>query len=131
MKEVTLYRYSNGKTHTAGLLVYDNKSLYTLEPAWLGNRRNISCIPAGEYTCEFMPRSSSGKYRNVYHIVGVDGRTGILIHNGNLRRHTKGCVLLGTRSGRLGGRPAVLSSRTAMKRFVQDMDKRDFKLRVI
>lgn len=95
-------------------MVIDGQEFCTLEPPWLDNRRNVSCIPAGEYRCEFLAKSASGKYKDVFHLQDVPGRSGILIHNGNLVSHTKGCILLGMRHGRLAGQRAVLNSRAAM-----------------
>lgn len=127
----TLCRFKFLNICTFGFLYTDESKYYTLELPWRDNERNNSCIPVGEYECEFMPSSSSGKYKSVYHVKGVEGRDGILIHNGNLPEHTKGCVLLGSKIGPLGGRAAVLGSRTAMKRFVREMEEKNFKLKVL
>ena len=118
------------KTHTFGTLIVDGKAFYTLERPDLGNQRNISCFPAGVYKVNYMPRSASGKYRKVWHVQNVPGRGGILIHNGNLVSHTKGCILVGTKRGRLGGQPAVLASRTAMRQLLDIVGEQGFTLHV-
>lgn len=116
------------KSHTYGILVVNGIVFCTLEPPWKKNRRNVSCVPAGVYKVSFLARSASGKYRNVWHIEFVPKRSGILIHNGNLTSHTRGCVLVGLKFGRLGGKPAVLSSRTALRRLLKAAGKKPFTL---
>lgn len=106
------YRYSKG--HTLGTLYIDGAVFHTIERAWDNNKRNVSCIPKGEYDVFNLPRSNSGKYRNVFHLVSVKGRSGILIHKGNLASHSKGCIIIGMRAGMLGKKRAVLNSKTAM-----------------
>ena len=84
------------------LYLDDGWSCFTAELPWSWNERNYSCIPNGVYECDFMPRSASGKYRNVYHVKDVPFRGGILIHAGNFagdrrkgyRTDSYGCILL-------------------------------------
>lgn len=89
--------------------------LAVLERPWLDNARNRSCIPAGEYKGRFLPRSGSGKYKNVFHLQAVPRRSGILMHNGNVVAHSKGCLIVGLRVGWLASQPAVLNSRSGMQ----------------
>jgi hypothetical protein len=56
---------------------------------WKDNEKEISCIPEGEY--EFH-RYSSAKYKNVWKLENVPGRTDILIHAGNTIADFKGCI---------------------------------------
>ncbi len=56
---------------------------HMMEPPWRDNRTGMSCIPAGTYPVRHLPRSASGKYRDVYAIGGTGSRVGILIHKGN------------------------------------------------
>lgn len=131
MKTAFLIRDYVGKDCVMGTLYIDGHIFQTLEPPWKDNRRNVSCIPAEVYNCRYMARSSSGKYRNVYHVKAVTGRSGILIHNGNLVNHTRGCLLLGTRRGKISRQKAVLNSRTAMNQFVRVLGKESFNLLVL
>lgn len=108
-----LYRHTFTDRHTKGYLMLDGSLFYTIERAWKDNAPNVSCIPDGEYEVLPLARSASGKYRNVFHLQAVPGRSGILIHNGNLASHSKGCIILGKRSGILNGKSAVLNSNTA------------------
>jgi|SRR5210317_453122 len=100
-----------------GVLTINGTNFVTLEPPWRFNLSNISCIPVGHYEATYLHRSASGKYKQVYHVQKVDGRKGILIHAGNLVRHTRGCILLGKRKGILAGQKAVLNSKSAMAEF--------------
>lgn len=114
----TLTRIDSNDERTLGLLRVGGQVYATLERPWRQNARNVSCIPAGQYDCEYLPRSASGKYRQVWHVLGVPDRGGILIHNGNTVSHTRGCILVGLRHGVLAGASAVLNSRTAMRKLL-------------
>lgn len=73
----------------------DEKLCDTLELAWKDNKRNISCIPEGEYST--IPRRR-GKYSGRgFELLNTLGRTEILIHSGNTLRDTSGCILVGTK----------------------------------
>lgn len=67
-------------------------SCKTLELPYVMNLTGISCIPKGNYTV--VPRYSE-KYKNHYHILDVHKRTHILIHVGNYKTQTEGCILIG------------------------------------
>lgn len=131
MKTAFLVRDYVGRDCVMGRLIVDGKAFETLERPWVNNTRNKSCIPSDTYPCYFMPRSASGKYRNVYHVKGVLGRSGILVHNGNIVRHTKGCLLVGKRRGWLSKRRAVLNSKSAMRELVKTIGKEPFNLMIM
>ena len=128
MLDAKLFRFERQSTHTTGALVINGYTVYVLERPWLDNKRNKSCIPSGKYICKFLPRSGSGKYRNVYHVVPVDNRSGILIHQGNLVIHSLGCLIIGSRIGTLSGKRAVLSSRQALRELNKITQNNDFNL---
>ena len=102
---------------------------YTAELPWLDNARGKSCIPEGTYGATYMARSASGKFRKVYHLHDVEGRSGILLHAGNFagdedkgfEAHSDGCILVGQLKGRLNGQQAVLASRAALKALVKQL----------
>lgn len=88
---------SSSKSQTLGILVVKegNEVIFacrTLELGENGNKKNISCIPEGNY--EITKRNSS-RYGECIQIHGVQGREGILIHAGNYNTETKGCILVG------------------------------------
>ena len=88
LRLIRLYR----DTHTEGELWSNSHFLcYCLELPWISNKRNVSCIPTGQYN--FIPWKRHGK--PAFRVEYVQGRSGILIHIGNLISHTKGCILPG------------------------------------
>ena len=114
-------------TATEGTLVLPSGlSLRAIERPWLNNASNVSCIPEGQYLTKWLERSGSGRYKRVWHVQDVPGRSGILIHTGNLVRHSLGCILPGLRRGVLSGRPAVLSSGAALNRLRGELSGQDF-----
>ena len=118
-------------THVFGWLIIGGETFRTLERPWLDNQRNVSCIPTGDYNSNYLHKSGSGKYRKVWHVQPVNNRSGILIHNGNLVNHTRGCLLLGNKIGKLAGQPAVLQSRQAMRRLLDLVGPNPFELEVV
>lgn len=68
------------------------KSFHVLELPWLDNGKRISCIPAGKYWCK---KRWSKKYGHHWIVVDVEDREYILIHIGNIYKHTLGCILPG------------------------------------
>ena len=132
---VNIFRIRRSDHGTEGILTCNNFYCFTMEPPWRDNKRNISCIPPGTYRVKIR---YSRKYRQVYWILKVKGRTYILIHAGNwagdvsrgLKTHTNGCVLLGKYHGWLQGQRAVLLSRITLRRFMNLMAGRDFTLNI-
>jgi hypothetical protein len=130
VKELILKREYRPYITLGSLLLPNGDSLKTLERAWINNEPNISCIPEGEYLCKWMEASASGKYKRVWHLQDVEGRSAILIHAGNLVRHTKGCILVGKHHGRIKGHDAVLSSKPALNKLRRVFEGSDFKLKI-
>jgi hypothetical protein len=96
-----LVRLSDDGKQTTGVLeVYRRatdaepaRRFHTLEPSWKNNARRVSCIPPGSYTAE---HRRSSKYGRHFHVRGCEpARELVLIHPGNGREHTEGCILLG------------------------------------
>lgn len=131
MKTAFLLRDEVRDDSVRGILAAGGAFFHVIERPWQNNKRNESCIPAGEYHTTFLPRSASGKYRQVYHLQSVPGRSGILIHNGNVVAHSRGCLIIGLRRGTLAGKAAVLNSRTALHQLYQVMGPEPFKLTII
>ena len=68
----------------------------TLENPWINNKKNVSCIPRGEYKVRLrLPRESAT--RNYIHLLvqDVPNRDWILFHRGNTSKDTRGCILVG------------------------------------
>lgn len=93
MKGELIRIMDKGTPCTKGALTIDGEYVCrTLELPWRENQRNISCIPAGTYTCR---RVISPRFSETFEITGVLGRDHILFHSGNKTRDTEGCVLVG------------------------------------
>lgn len=101
----------------------------TLELEDRNNERNVSRIPEGSYWVS--PRESE-KYGWHYHILGVEGRSFILIHAGNRYSHTRGCILVGTSFKHLDddGILDVIWSRKTLDKMLGLMPE-GFRLRII
>ena len=135
METVNIFRLKRSDQGTEGLLVSGDYNCRTLELPWRNNQRQISCIPPGEYEVDIR---LSNKYGRVYWVRRVPDRTYILIHSGNFagdkslefKSHVMGCILLGKRSGYLGGQIAVLNSRITVRSFMEHMNYQSFKLKI-
>lgn len=107
-KLVHLQRGVMSDEGTFGMLSMDGRPLcVTCEDPWNDNKNNISCIPPGKYECR---KYSGTKYKNVWILEGTGHRKAILIHAGNTKKNTEGCILVGARFGVLGGLFAILDS---------------------
>jgi len=116
MKKVDIMRLEKSEEGTFGVLRLDGRvQCVTLEPPERGNRIGVSCIPVGTYTCR---RVDSPTFGRTSEVADVPGRTAILFHQGNVARDTHGCILLGSRFGRLGTERGVLDSRAALREFL-------------
>lgn len=140
MREVTIKRVSTSDHGTVGFISIDGKFFgYSMERPERGNRRSISCIPAGTYKVEW---GRSPKYGRCYHVKNVENRSHILIHPGNyggdtlkgFRSDTDGCILLGKRLGSLiynmKRQKTVLISRPAVRKFNAALNKESFLLTI-
>lgn len=121
---VTLSRKYSSSSTIGELVLPSGLVLKTLELPWLGNKRNVSCIPEGVYLCKWLERSASGKYRKVWHVQNVANRSGVLIHVGNYLHHTRGCILPGLSSGK----DAVWNSTKALRMMRNELGGSDFVL---
>lgn len=128
MKTVILVREYRKDCTLGTVILTSGKIIKTIERPWLNNRPNVSCYPEGVYLAKWLPRSGSGKYKRVWHVQDVPGRSGILWHSGNLVRHSLGCTLPGLKHGALGGLPAVLSSGAALTAMRKELSGQDFQL---
>jgi len=86
----------------------------SLEDPWKNNKVNVSCIPAGTYTCVAFDSPTHGP---TFIVRDVYGRTYILFHRGNTHIHTKGCILVGERFSFLHGVPSIAQSVDGFKEF--------------
>ena len=121
--ELKLKRVAENEDATFGVLVNgDTPFAVTLEPSWEDNKKGISCIPSGPYSCK---RVKSPKFGDTFEILDVEGRTHILFHKGNSERNTQGCVLIAEEFGRLNGKAAVLASGRGFTEFMSILKEVD------
>lgn len=106
---------------TFGVLCF-NGTIFccTLEPPDRDNESNRSCIPPGQYMAR---RYFSEKYGKTWQITNVPNRSYILIHAGNVVEHTKGCILVGEKFGKLKRDRAILNSGNTFKDFLRATDQ--------
>lgn len=100
------------------LFIYDRIACTTLELPWLNNARNISCIPCGRY---LVKPHISPRFKECFIIENVVGRSNILIHAGNTKDDTEGCILVGDGFGKLDGKRSVTGSRNALGRLLDEL----------
>lgn len=109
---IVVRRLSELSDATMGIMIFDNvPRLVTLELPWRNNQRNVSRIPAGEYTVE---RTISPRFGKAWQVKAVPERSHILIHRGNAPEDTEGCILVGFRFGDTLGASRIHDSRDAM-----------------
>jgi len=143
MKTVNLIRTKTGDDGTFGKAYTDERGYYTAELPWRDNQSGVSCIPTGEYLCQWAYSPSHN--RKVYHVQNVPGRTDVEIHSGNyagdttklnpqngehLRSDVKGCLLLGLNAELILGQMMLTMSRTAVDMFEKEMEAADFTLKI-
>ena len=130
MKTLTIKRISEIEDGTFGVIL-DGKTPFavTLERNWVDNQKNISCIPVGSYRCVRRLYHKHGYW--TFEVMGVPGRTAILIHSGNTEDDSMGCILVGESFGVLKEKTAILSSKEGFKEFMERLKGQDEFLLVI
>lgn len=134
MRNVILRRIESSSHGTFGLLTVGELTLHTLELPWKENKSNVSCIPQGGYRVRH--QHSPAFRKNLYRLLDVPKRSGILIHAGNfagdrslgLRTDLLGCIALGMDRGVLSGQKVVTGSVLAISKFEAALGKKDFNL---
>lgn len=110
------------------LTLGDGRRLWTMERPWLGNAREISCIPDGSYRC--VP---STFYRGGYPaalINGVPGRSDIKIHAANVVQEVKGCIAVGMALRSIRGELTLVESRAALAALLADVGPGNWELEI-
>lgn len=138
---VKLIRNFPTDKQTVGKLFVINQDIiefdcHTLELGWHGNKKDISCIPIGEYTIK---KRFSDKYGEHWHIQNVPDRDMILIHTGNYagsnnprtnEPDTHGCILIGLGLADINGDGYmdVTESKNAMEQLNEILTGQEYKL---
>lgn len=98
MNIISMVREFTNETQTKGIMLVLDESgkelfrCFTLELPWRNNERRVSCIPAGHYK---IVHRTSPRFNDHLHILGVDERSLILIHQANFVRQLEGCIAVG------------------------------------
>lgn len=94
---------------------------YTLEHSYVSGAGWEPKIPVGTYRCQRGTHRLHGMREpfETFEVIGVSGRTNLLIHWGNFNNDSQGCILLGDAlSPSLRGE-MVLHSRVTFARFMK------------
>ncbi len=137
MRQVILVRGPSSDEGTVGMVYVGGQyCCRSIELPDYGNKPNVSRVVAGTYRCVW---HRSPRFGWCYRLVGVPGRSHILIHPANwggdrergYRSDLYGCIGLGVHAGRLLDQRAVLASRTAVSRFNELMDCKPISLTIL
>lgn len=114
--------YNQDGLPTMGTITLAGLTRRTLELPWGHNAKNVSCSPEGTYT---MFRHNSADHPNTWlfvnptlHIYATPeeaakdplGRSELLLHNGNFKKNSLGCTLVGRQQVVMDGELAVTDS---------------------
>jgi hypothetical protein len=97
--KIRQFRIHQTETATLGCFVLNDELYYTVELPWKDNKKNVSCIPSGKYTCKrvWSETNENAGYREGFEIMNVPNRTDIIFcHVGNTTRDIQGCSAAGT-----------------------------------
>lgn len=112
MDKYEIKRIATGPDGTFGVFVCNNEPLcLTCENAWRDNKKALSCIPDGKY---LVTKHSGTRYKDVWKLNNVPGRSAILIHWGNTEADTDGCVLVGNSFANFNGVPGIKNSKATI-----------------
>ena len=117
--KIDIIRVHSSKVGTFGVLLLNGMPIgVTGEQDWEDNKKEVSCIPVGQYLCK---RVNTPHHGDTFEVTGVPGRSAILFHKGNLPlEHSQGCILVAEQFEQLNGKEAVLAS---AKGYGEFMDK--------
>ena len=117
MTHIEIIRIEATARETIGILKIDGETHgFTLELPRKANKRQISCIPTGEY---FAKHYYSEKHERIcIALHNVFERSFIAIHNGNTKKDTQGCILVGSKIGHVLGERAVLESKNTLSNII-------------
>ena len=123
MKTVIINRDEQDENQTLGVCYvkdHDGKVIgkfESLERGWRNNKKNVSCIPSGEYIIklDYSPRFK----KKLWEIYGVPNRSECKFHSANYWHQLNGCIALGINRRRVNSDKYldITNSRVAMKEF--------------
>jgi len=118
--EIFRLEYETKQTLGECAITHNGKSLFeskSLERTDDGNKRMISCVPSGTYTCvlEYSARFDC----DLWEIKGVPNRSECKFHSANYWHQLNGCIALGDKLLDINkdGFRDILNSKNTMKKF--------------
>lgn len=131
--QITVERLHSTEDCTIGRMTVDGYEFFTVERPWMFNKPKISCIPIGKY--KFVPHGwesdAKTKFRRVWRLLDVPGRSAILIHGGNTSQDVIGCLAVGEKRGTLNGREGVIKSQTAIEKLRKIIGQRGGEITIV
>lgn len=131
----TLTRNKDNGIETLGTLVSSIPEkpfiCFSLERPWKHNLSDISCIPAGTYTCKWAFQGDLNEWH--YELQNVPNRSGIFIHEANYVNQIEGCIGLGATEADINGdgQLDVTSSKATLAQFEALGENLDIQLTII
>ncbi|TBG41908.1 hypothetical protein ELG77_09055 [Rhizobium leguminosarum] len=131
--QLTLNRLTESNGASLGVLKGLSRTLYTLEEAWRENKPKVSCVPAGSYRCIPHGWEAGTKVSKprTWELVGVPGRSAVLIHVGNTTRDTEGCILAGMGLMVTQLLSSISDSRLAIELMRREIGPNEFMLTIV
>lgn len=134
MADALLVRFDSGDQGSYGKLFARGEKFYTGELPPAAHPGDVQ--PPGVYQVVWAKSPRLKRY--TYRLVGVPGRSGILIHPANLmgdpakgfKSQLLGCIALGEKLGVMDGQKALLLSAPAVRRFESLMGREPFTLEI-
>jgi hypothetical protein len=136
-RAAVVQRQESGDQGTFGTITCVNgPRFFSGELPWRDNRRNESCVKPGTYVCRYILSPHLKKF--TYHLFGVPGRDGVLLHSANLmgdrakgfKAQLLGCVAAGERIGYMDRQKAILMSAPAVRAIETFFERQPFELEI-
>lgn len=125
MKTIIVDRYWGDTNQSSGACMILNEegipefTSLSLERGWVDNKRNVSCLPEGQY--RVMYEWSEKFQRMLWEIKDTPGRSECKFHGANYWKQLNGCIALGLKLKDMDndGYYDITSSGNTMKAFHQ------------
>ena len=137
MRKIRLLRGISTDNGVFGYIIEGSEYVcLTLERPWMDNQRGISCVPTGTYVAKRVSLAEhphiakiirTPSIATVFELQGVESRSGIFIHPGNVYTDSEGCILVGSsRSENIkNGLPGITNSQSTFKLFMDRFGNED------
>lgn len=125
--DAEIRRFLSNQEGTFGVFLWNSRPVcVTCENPWRNNKPRESCIPPGDFE---VTSHNGAKYKNVWVLHDVPGRSAILIHSGNTEKDTDGCIIVGMSFARFGDVTGVAQSGVAIS-LLRSVLPKEFKISI-